>query len=46
VLPPSTGNGRKRASLCPFPVSDLREIKKHLDSYIDAQKNTFKSLSL
>jgi hypothetical protein len=30
----------------PIQLSDLREIKKHLDSYTDAQINTFKPLSL
>jgi hypothetical protein len=30
----------------PFQLSDPREIKKHLDSYTDAQTNTFKPLSL
>jgi hypothetical protein len=36
MFPPSTGSGRKRASLCPFRLSDLREIKKDLDGYTDA----------
>jgi hypothetical protein len=30
----------------PFQLSDLREIKKYLDSYTDAQTNTFKPLFL
>jgi hypothetical protein len=36
MLHPPTGNGRKTASLCPLPVSDLREIKNDLGSYTDA----------
>jgi hypothetical protein len=30
----------------PFQLSDLRKIKKHLNSCTDAQTNTFKPLSL
>jgi hypothetical protein len=30
----------------PFQLSDLRKILKHLDSYTDAQTNTFKTLTL
>jgi hypothetical protein len=37
--------GRGRVYV-PFHLSDLREIKKHLDSYTDVQRNTFKPLSL
>jgi hypothetical protein len=37
---------RRRKVYVPFQLSDLREIKKHLDSYTDAQTNTFKPLSL
>jgi hypothetical protein len=43
---PSTGNGRKRANLCPFQLSDLREIKKRLDSILMHLTNTFKPLPL
>jgi hypothetical protein len=37
------GKGRVYVS---FQLSDLREIKKHLDSYTDAQTNTSKPFSL
>jgi hypothetical protein len=46
MLPTSTGSGRKRVTLCPFQLSDLREIFKDLGSYTDAQTNTSKPLSL
>jgi hypothetical protein len=36
----------RRQIYVPFQLSDLREIKKHLDSYTDAQINTFKLYSL
>jgi hypothetical protein len=37
VLPPSTGNGRKRTSLCPLPVIRFKgNLKKNLDTYTDA----------
>jgi hypothetical protein len=35
-VPPPTGSGRKRVSLCHFQLSDLREIKKDPGSYTDA----------
>jgi hypothetical protein len=46
VLPPSTGNGRRGKVYVSFQLSDLREIKNHLESYTDAQTNTFTPSSL
>jgi hypothetical protein len=36
MFPPSTESSRKRASLCPFQLSDLRDFKKDLGSCTDA----------
>jgi hypothetical protein len=46
LFPPSTGSGRKRVSLCPLSVSDLREILKDLASYIDAPDQYLQPLCL
>jgi hypothetical protein len=43
MSPPSTGSGRKRASLCLSQLSDLREIKKGLGSYTDAPDQYIKA---